>query len=239
MKESILGIPADIVTLHEAVERVWQMVDHNRPHFVASVNPEICMASRKDSALKAALLSADLGIPDGVGIVLASRLRRGAIRTRVTGIDLMQLLVARAAGEGKKIFLFGAAEGVAADAATNLQQRYPSLQIAGTAHGYIPPEKEEDVARAIKASGADIVFVGLGSPRQELFAVRHGQASGAKVLMVVGGSFDVLSGRLSRAPQIYQKFGIEWLFRAIQQPKRLKRMLALPRFLWTALQSKE
>lgn len=235
MRETILGIPADVVTLDEAVVQVREMVKANRPHFIASVNPEICMASRNDAELREVLLTADLGIPDGIGIVLASRLRGGRIRERVTGIDLMQALVAMAAEDGLKIFLFGAAEGVVDDAAANLKKSHPSLQIAGKAHGYIPVEEEGAVARKVAASGADMVFIGLGSPRQENFAARHGKDCGAKILMVVGGSFDVLSGRLHRAPAFYQKFGIEWLYRVIQQPKRIARILALPKFLVTTI----
>lgn len=226
-----MGIPADILDLDGAITRASSMLQENRPHFIASVNPEICMASQKDEMLKSALTNADLGIPDGIGVVLASRLRRGRLRSRVTGIDMMEALVELAVREGKSIFLFGAAEGVAEEAAANLMHRHPGLRVAGTQHGYIPPSEEGRAAEKIASSGADIVFVGLGSPRQELFAARHAAATGARVLMVVGGSFDVFSGRLQRAPQFYQRFGLEWLYRLIQQPERLQRTIALPRFL--------
>ncbi len=235
MKEPILGIPAHIVTLEEAVSRVKEMLKNNKSHFIASVNPEICIAARENELLKKVLLEADLGIPDGIGIVLASRLCGGQIRARVTGIDLMQELVKLAAVENKSIFLYGAAEGVAAEAATKLTESYPDLLIAGTQHGYISKEQEAEVAKQIAASGADIVFIGLGSPRQEFFFADHGSATGAKVLMAVGGSFDVLSGRLPRAPRIYQRLGIEWLYRLCLQPARLKRSLSLPRFLFLSL----
>lgn len=238
MKESILGIPTDVVTLDEAVSRVREMLSHNKPHFIASVNPEICLAARDNTLLRETLKAADLGIPDGIGIILASRLCGGQIRARVTGIDLMQTLVKLAATEKKSIFLYGAAQGVAAEAATNLIKTNPGLLIAGTQHGYIPKEQEGEVAKQIFASGADMVFIGLGSPRQEFFAANHGNATGANVLMVVGGSFDVLSGRLPRAPQIYQRLGIEWLYRLLRQPTRLKRALNLPRFLLQALVKK-
>ncbi len=231
MKEEFLGIWADVLTLEQARDRVRAMLGEGRPHFVASVNPEICLAAGRNRELRQALQQADLGIPDGIGIVLASRLRGGALRRRVTGIDLLQALAEMAASEGKSVYLFGAAAGVAAAAAANLTARFPGLKVAGTHHGYLPPEKEGEVAAIIAQSGADLVFVGLGSPRQELFVVRHGAATGARVLMVVGGAFDVLSGRLRRAPLLFQKLGLEWLFRLWQQPRRLLRCLALPRFL--------
>jgi N-acetylglucosaminyldiphosphoundecaprenol N-acetyl-beta-D-mannosaminyltransferase len=207
------------------------MLKKDSPHLIASVNPEICMAAANNPELREFLLAANLGLPDGIGIVLASRLRGGSIRQRITGIDFMQALVGLAAREGKTIFLFGAAEGVAEAAADNLCRQFPGLKVAGTHHGYLPSEQESDVARIILSSGADMVFVGLGSPRQELFLAAHGKATGARVLMVVGGSFDVLAGRLQRAPEIYQKLGLEWLYRLLQQPSRIKRFLALPKFL--------
>ena len=185
--------------------------------------------------MKKILLSADLGTPDGVGIVLSSRLRGGKIRERVTGIDLMLDLMPMLVAGGYSIYLYGAAEGVAEEAAENLRQRFPGLKIAGTHHGYVKPEEEREVARKIAASGADLLFVGTGSPRQEMFAAKYGAETGAKVLMVVGGSFDVISGRLQRAPLLFQKMGLEWLYRFYQQPRRLKRLLVLPYFLLLSL----
>lgn len=235
MKETFLGVPADIVTLEEAVDRVRAMLSQNRPHFLASINPEICVASQQNSSLRATLLAADLGLPDGVGIVLASRLRGGRLRQRVTGIDFLQALCALAAREGKSVFFFGGADGVAAAAAANMAKQYPGLQVAGTQHGYIKPAEEEAVAVKIAAAAAQIVFVGLGSPRQELFVALHGEATAARVLMVVGGAFDVLSGRLPRAPHLYRRLGAEWLYRLFMEPRRWSRVLSLPRFLVLAV----
>lgn len=234
-RELFLGIPADVVTNEEAKERIKAMLKEKRAHFIASVNPEICVAALKNAELRRVLLSADMGTPDGVGIVLSSRLRGGRIRERVTGIDLMLSLM-DVAVEGKHpIFLYGAAEGVAEEAARNLQKSFPGLIIAGTHHGYVKPEDEPKIAELIAKSGAEMVFVGTGSPRQEMFAARYGAATGAKVLMVVGGSFDVLSGRLQRAPKIFQQLGLEWLYRLVQQPRRLQRALVLPYFLILSL----
>jgi len=235
VKETFLGVPADIVTLEEAVDRVRAMLSQNGPHFLASINPEICVASQQNRSLRATLLAADLGIPDGVGIVLASRLRGGRLRQRVTGIDLLQELCALAAREGKSVFFFGGADGVAAAAAARLVSQYPGLQVAGTQHGYIKPAEEEAVAVKIAAAAAQIVFVGLGSPRQELFVALHGEATAARVLMVVGGAFDVLSGRLPRAPHLCRRLGAEWLYRLFMEPRRWSRVLSLPRFLVLAV----
>ena len=213
------------------------MLSEEGTHFIASVNPEICVAAQKNPELHRVLVTADLGTPDGVGIVLASRLRGGRVRERVTGIDLMLDLMRVAVAGGKSVFLYGAAEGVAAQAAQNLQKMFPGLKVAGTHHGYVPAADEGAVAEKIAATGAELVFVGTGSPRQEMFCATHGAATGAKVLMVVGGSFDVLSGRLQRAPRIYQQVGLEWLYRLFQQPRRLRRILVLPYFLFLSIRN--
>jgi N-acetylglucosaminyldiphosphoundecaprenol N-acetyl-beta-D-mannosaminyltransferase len=235
MKENFLGIPADVITLQEALEQARIMLAQDRPRFIASVNPEICVAAQADHKLRESLKSAALGIPDGIGIVLASRLRGGRIRQRVAGVDLLLALCGLAAQERKSVFFFGAAAGVAEAAAAAAVKRCPGLRVAGTQHGYILPEQESEAAARIAASNAALVFVGLGSPRQEYFVSDHGAATGAKVLMAVGGSFDVLAGRVRRAPHLYQRLGLEWLYRLVRQPRRLRRMLALPRFLLLAL----
>lgn len=235
MKETFLGIPADVVTLPEAVEQAREMLAQDCPRFIASVNPEICVAAQTDHRLREALVGAALGIPDGIGIVLVSRLRGGRIRQRVAGIDLLLALCGLAAQEGKSVFFFGAAAGVAEEAAAAAAARCPGLRVAGTRHGYLLPEQESEAASLIAASGAALVFVGLGSPRQEYFAAKYGAATGARLLMAVGGSFDVLAGKVRRAPHLYRRLGLEWLYRLVQQPRRLRRMLALPRFLVLAL----
>jgi N-acetylglucosaminyldiphosphoundecaprenol N-acetyl-beta-D-mannosaminyltransferase len=235
MKETFLGVPADVVTLSEAVEQARVMLAQDRPCFIASVNPEICVAAQEDHRLRESLKNAALGIPDGIGIVLASRLRGGRIRQRVAGVDLLLALCGLAAQEEKSVFFFGAAAGVAEAAAAAAAKRFPGLRVAGTQHGYVLPEQESEVAARIAACGAALVFVGLGSPRQEYFVAEHGAATGARLLMAVGGSFDVLAGKVRRAPQLYQRLGLEWLYRLARQPRRLRRMPALPRFLFLAL----
>ncbi|MBT9172508.1 MAG: N-acetylglucosaminyldiphosphoundecaprenol N-acetyl-beta-D-mannosaminyltransferase [Syntrophomonadaceae bacterium] len=236
MKETFLGIPADAITLPEAVEwaRGW-LADGRSGGFIASVNPEICVAAQADHKLRSCLLAAALGIPDGIGIVLVSRLRGGRLRGRVAGIELLLALCALAAAEGKSVFFFGAAAGVAEAAAEAATKRYPGLRLAGTQHGFIGPQEEAEAAAKIAASGADLVFVGLGSPRQEYFVAGHGAATGAKLLMAVGGSFDVLAGKVRRAPRLFRRLGLEWLYRFVRQPWRLRRLPALPRFLVQAL----
>jgi len=216
----------------QAVEVVLNALQNDKkPFFIASINPEICVAAQKNKKLFEAVSSCSLGIPDGVGIVIASRLQGGKIRERVTGIDFMLKLVAMSADLGFSVFLLGAAPNVAEAAANRLKEKYPRLLVAGTHHGYFKENEEEGISEIIKKSNADIVFVGLGSPRQEFFIYRNKDLTGAKVLMAVGGSFDVISGNLSRAPEIWQRLNVEWLYRAFKQPQRAMRLLKLPLFL--------
>jgi len=230
--EKFLGLKAVVLTMPETVSLVEDKLESGTDAFtIASINPEICVASNDDPALKEALSAFAIGIPDGVGIVIASRLQGGNIRERVTGIDLMLEICKMSAKREFAVFLLGASPGVAEAAWEKLAEKFPGLVIAGTHHGYFKENEEEGIAEIIKKSNADIVFVGLGSPRQELFIHKWGQATGAKVLMAVGGSFDVISGNLTRAPEIWQRLNVEWLYRALKQPKRAMRLLKLPLFL--------
>lgn len=230
--ENFLDLEAATLTMPKVVSLVRDKLESGAKAFtIASINPEICVASRDNAVLKEALTAFSLGIPDGVGIVIASMMQGGDIRERVTGIDLMMELSKMSAKLGFSVFLLGASPGVAESAAKKLVEKFPDFNLAGTHHGYFKEHEESVVAETIIKSNADIVFVGLGSPRQELFIYRNKELTGAKVLMAVGGSFDVISGNLKRAPEIWRKLGIEWLYRALKQPERATRLLKLPHFL--------
>jgi N-acetylglucosaminyldiphosphoundecaprenol N-acetyl-beta-D-mannosaminyltransferase len=191
------------------------------------------MKAQQDDRLRELLNQATYPIPDGVGVILASILKGGRIRSRVTGIDMMLRLCQEAAARGKKIFLYGAKPGVADEAKRRLEEMFPGIQIVGTMHGY---EKDEQVIKeAINQSGADILFVALGSPTQEYWIVNHMHSLVPKVYQGVGGSFDVISGKLKRAPLLVQKLGLEWLYRLLKEPWRWKRQLVLPKFLIKAI----
>jgi len=234
--EKFLGLKAVVLTMPKIVSLVEDKLESGTDAFtIASINPEICVASNGNPALKEALSAFSIGIPDGIGIVIASRLQGGNIRERVTGIDLMLKLCAMSERSGFSVFLLGAAPDVAEAAAVRLKEKYPRLLVAGTHHGYFKQNEEVSIAHIIRDSGADIVFVGLGSPLQELFIYRNKDLTGACVLMTVGGSFDVISGNLKRAPDIYMRLGVEWLYRAFKQPKRAMRLLKLPQFLGLVL----
>ena len=179
-----------------------------------------------------AVLAADLRFPDGVGAVWAAARQGVPGLERVPGIELAEALLEGAAAAGLPVYLLGAAEGVAAEAAERLCERFPGLAVVGTHHGYFAAADDADVARAVRASGAAILLAALGAPRQEVFLHRRREELGAAVAMGVGGSFDVWAGRVERAPEWTHTLGVEWLYRLATDPKRARRQLALPRFAW-------
>lgn len=232
MKVVLFGVPVDPLTLEECVERVAAMVGDGGAHQVVTLNPELLYRARSEPRLRAILDRADLVTADGVGIVWAARRTGQWLPERVTGIDLMMALVRRAAACGWRVFLLGAAPGVAAEVARRLKSLYPGLGIAGWQHGFWTPEEEPEVVAAIKRARPQLLFVALGAPRQEEWIARHLPALGPVVAMGVGGSFDVVAGRVRRAPALLRRLNLEWLGRLVLQPRRWRRMLVLPRFAW-------
>ena len=230
-RTNVLGIPVDTVNMESALDHVRSMLSSDRNHLVFAVNPEKVMAARQNPQLQRALEGASLLIPDGIGVVYAGRLLQGARMGRVPGSDLMPAICGLAASEGHSVFLFGAKPGVAAEAAGLLQQRYPGLRIAGTQDGYVAKDGMDGLVQTINDSGAEVLFVGLGSPRQELWLAHYRDRLTTRVCQGVGGSFDAICGNPKRAPRIVQKMHLEWLHRLVLQPKRAGRQSALPRFV--------
>ncbi len=188
--------------------------------------------AQRDSAFRDVVNHCALSLCDTVGLLAAARRRGAQLRERVTGVELVEHLCARAANDGVSVYFFGGAEGVAADAAAISEARFAGLRVAGSRNGFFTSDDEPAIIDAIRASGAGLLFVGLGSPRQEMWLARNLQATGCGAAVGVGGSFDVLSGRVSRAPQMWRRLGLEWLYRLIREPHRFRRQLALPYFVW-------
>ncbi|MBT2256244.1 MULTISPECIES: WecB/TagA/CpsF family glycosyltransferase [Priestia] len=233
MKENILGIDVCSDTYDELAVKLLQDIDKGRKSFIVAINPEKIMKAQEDRELKSLLNQATYQIPDGIGVILASKLKKGRIRERVTGIDMMLKLCKEATNNGKRIFLYGAKPGIADEAKAKLEEMFPGILIVGTLNGY--EKNEEVIERTINDSGAEIIFVALGSPAQENWIIAHKEKLNPSVYQGVGGSFDVISGRLNRAPAVFQKFGLEWLYRLLKEPWRWKRQLELPRFLLRVL----
>lgn len=231
----ILGCRVDDVDLAEATARLVEYARDERPHRVVTIGTEMIVHAQRDAKYRAVLNSADLAVPDTVGVVYASRLYGAPLRGRVAGIELLESLCARAAREGLSVYLLGAAPGVAEAAGETLAARYPGLRIVGARDGYFSDADAPEVAKTIRASGARIVYAALGFPKQEYFLATWLGTTGAGVGIGVGGSFDVLAGRLSRAPAIFRRLGLEWLYRLMREPRRWRRQLALPMFVWLVI----
>jgi len=198
---------------------------------ICTINPEFIMTARRDARFADVLRRADLCVPDGVGVVWAARLLGAPVTERVTGSDGIYRICARAAQEGWRVYLLGAAPGVAERTAHRLQQHYSGLLVAGTHSGSPDDADWPDIQRRVRASRADVLLVAFGHPRQEFWINGHRAELPVAVALGVGGAFDFVAGVTQRAPQWMQRLGLEWLHRLIQQPWRWRRMTALPQFV--------
>lgn len=235
-KETILGVEVSSGTYESITNRLFEGIKHNQQAFIVAVNPEKIMKAVKDESLRSLINSADYQIPDGVGILIASKLQGGKISNRITGIDLMAALLEKAARLDKKVFFYGGKPGVAEAAKNKVLENYPELKVAGILDGYI--KDNDTIIDTINQADPDILFVALGSPRQEEWIRSNREKLNVSVFQGVGGSFDVLAGNINRAPAVFRKFGLEWLYRLLIEPSRWKRQLALPKFLVKVIKSK-
>lgn len=229
MRIDVLGVGFDNMTVDQAVAEGMRLMSAPGAHYVVTPNPEIVETCREDPEAREAVNGADLVLADGIGVIYGAKMLGTPLKGRVTGIGFAQGLMAQMAQEGKSLYLLGAKPGVAEQAAENLAREYPGLKIAGTGDGYF--QEDGPVVEAIRASGADAAFVCLGAPKQEKWMRKNGGASGAHLLVGLGGCLDVFSGQVQRAPEIFQKLGLEWLYRLAKNPSRIGRMMKLPLFL--------
>lgn len=228
----ILGVPVDNLTQREAVERIAGFIATGGVHQVVTINPEFIAAAQKNGDFLRVLQEADLNLPDGVGLLMASRLLGHPLRQRVTGTDTIMALASRAAHKGWRLFLLGAQEGVAEVAAKRLQEANPGLIVTGTHVGSPSPQEEDKIVAMVRAAQPHILLVAYGAPQQDLWIYRNKAKLEVPIAMGVGGAFDFIAGRVTRAPGWMRRLGLEWLFRLIVEPWRWRRMLALPYFLW-------
>lgn len=230
-KVKILDVDVASLTMDEAVETVERYMDEKQNALIATANAEMIMMADQDQVLKEILNQADLVVPDGAGTVWASNYLGVSMPERVAGYDLTQNLLARAPQKKRRIFFFGSAPGVAEKAKLKAQQQYPGIDIVGVRDGYFTKEQEPDIIAQIKAAKPDLLLAALGVPKQEKWLNEHRKNLGVPVSIGVGGTFDVMAGVMKRAPLWMQKAKLEWLFRGLLQPKRIGRLMALPRFV--------
>ena len=230
-KVAILDVNVDSVKMIEAIDIVEKLMDAKKPSFIATANAEMIMMADQDEELKSILNHADLVVPDGAGTVWAARHLGVSMPERVAGYDLTQHLLARAPQTKKRVFFFGSAPGVADKAKIKAESEYPGIQIVGVRDGYFKKEQEQDIIDQIKNARPDLLLAALGVPKQEKWLYAHLQELNVPVSIGVGGTLDVMAGVMKRAPLWMQKAKLEWLFRGLLQPKRIGRLIALPRFV--------
>ena len=231
VKLSILGIPVNLVTLSEAVELSIEAIKKQKRFRIMTANAEMIMQAQDHSELRSALQNSELVVADGAGVVWASKEFGTPLKERVAGVDLAYLLLEKATAEKIKVFFLGASPHIAEIAASNMRIKFPGLQIAGVQDGFFQESEDNDIIALINQSGAEILFVALGSPKQELWLEKHKEILKPYLRMGVGGTFDVMADQVKRAPKWMQENSLEWLYRAIGQPSRWKRLMALPKFV--------
>lgn len=227
-KVNILGIQFDNFTQKEFIEQLINDSQQHKNRFVVTANPEIVLAAEKDQAYQKIINQADYVTADGIGIVKGAKILGKPLAERVTGFDTMQGLLRFANDHQKKVYFLGGKPNVINELNQVIHRDYPQLVIAGTHDGYF--DDPSSIINAIRDTHPDFIFVALGFPKQDFFIAKHRQISDS-IWMGVGGSFDVLTGNVKRAPQKWIDHHVEWLYRLIQEPTRFKRMLALPKYL--------
>ena len=236
MKLDIMGLQFDNVTMDEAAARAEQILAGDRTCYAVTPNAEIAYEALHDEKLRALINGADLVLPDGAGVVLASKLLKTPLKQKVAGIEFAQNLLPILEETGKRLFLLGSKPGVAELAAEKMLQKHPKLCVCGTMDGYFKDDSEA-VAR-INAARADVVFVCLGAPKQEYFMQKHASELNVRLMIGLGGTLDGIAGTVRRAPQWMIRLQLEWLYRLIKQPSRLGRMMRLPKFVFAAIKKR-
>lgn len=233
MKLEVMGVQFDNVTMDEALERAKALMAAPGAARVVTPNAEIVYEAMRDPALCRLLNGADLVLPDGAGVVLASKILKTPLKQKVAGVDFAGRMLEILAQTGGRVYLLGGKPGIAELAAENICKQYPGLTVCGTADGYF--QDEAPVVEAINRAQPDFLFVCLGAPKQELFMERHSGELQVGLMAGLGGSLDAFAGTVKRAPQWMINCSLEWLYRLIKEPRRFGRMLRLPKFLWAVI----
>lgn len=227
-RQDLFGVSFDPLTMTQAIDRCRVALQEGDYLSIGVVNAAKVMTMRRDSQLREAVSSCEMLLADGQSVVWASRILRKPLPERVAGIDLFLELLAEAADKRHRVYFLGARRDILSRMLEEVSRRFPDLQIAGARDGYFSSGDEPTVVEEIRESRAELLFLGMSSPKKELFLNRWGKETQARVVHGVGGSFDILAGLTNRAPLWWQRRGLEWLYRALQEPVRLG-----PRYLKT------
>lgn len=228
----ILGVRVHRVRMEDALRRIEQFIQERTPNLIITADANAILLALEDAEFRQLMEVASLITADGAGLTWAGRRLGQPFPERVSGVDLVEQLTRLSHEKGYRLYFLGAAPGVAERAAQNLLRKYPNAQIVGVQHGYFSPAQEPALVAAIAAARPDVLLIGMGMPRQEKWAWQYRAQLGVPVMIGVGGSFDVYGGVVRRAPRWMQRIGCEWLWRWIQDPRKIKKVRNLPRFAW-------
>lgn len=238
-KVRIYGVPISKMSMKQTVAYLTNVIEQRQPHQVITANPIMVMAAQDDPAYLSMMQRAELIVPDGTGVVWAAKYVGEPVVERVPGYDLIHELMKVGESKSWKVYLLGASNEVIQEAAEKLRNAYPGIKLVGVRDGYFKDEQDAQVIQDIVDAAPDILLVGRSAANQEPWIGKYKQQIGVPVMMGVGGSFDVLSGKLKRAPVLFQKLRLEWFYRLMQEPWRYKRMLLLPQFALKVMRDKE
>lgn len=234
----ILGVPFQNISPRDAEEKIVKFLDQKGQAMVFTPNPEMVMAAQKDKEFMTILNESAMNIPDGIGIIYGSKFTGNPIKARVAGYDCVQGVFDIIKDTDKTVYFFGGAPSIAERAKAEMEKKHKGLKIVGVADGYFDAEKEKQIIAEINEKKPDLLLVGIGFPKQEKWIYDHIHSLNVKVAIGVGGSFDVMSGNVKRAPKIFIKLGLEWFYRLITQPSRIGRMMVLPLFMLVVIKNK-
>jgi N-acetylglucosaminyldiphosphoundecaprenol N-acetyl-beta-D-mannosaminyltransferase len=221
VRRELLGVSVDALIMTEVISRCTDAVEHGRYLSVGMVNAAKVVAMRKDALLRGAVAGCGMVLADGQSVIWAGRLLGLPLPERIAGVDLFLALLGEASRRGYRVYFLGARPDILRRMLAEVGRRYPDLIVAGAHDGYFPVDDEPGIAGQIRQTASDLLFIGMSSPRKELFTAQWGERTGARVVHGVGGSFDILAGLTRRAPLWWQRHGLEWLYRASQEPVRL------------------
>jgi len=236
MKTDVMGLLFDNVTMAGAVERAGELLQSGEKFYCVTPNAEIGYKAMKDEDFRNLLNGAGLMLPDGAGVVLAAKILGTPLKEKVAGVDFADCLMSLMEKKGYNLYLLGSKPGVAEKAAENMLRKHPNLHICGMADGYF--KDETVVVEKVNAAGADVLFVCLGAPKQEWFMKNHLDDLHVKMMIGLGGSLDAFAGTVKRAPKLWIKLNLEWLYRLFKEPKRIGRMMCLPKYILAAFARK-
>ena len=238
-KLPIFGVPFSTMNMQNTVRYLTEAIERREANHVITANPIMVMAAVNDPQMLQIMQRADLVVPDGAGIVWAANYVNRPLPERVTGFDLLHHLMKLGDEREWRVFLLGTSQEIITEAARRLALQYPNVQIVGVRNGFFGEDEDHEVVSQIQEAAPDILFVARSAATQEPWIAKYRNELNVPVMMGVGGSFDVISGKLKRAPRLFQKMRLEWFYRLMKEPWRFKRMLALPEFMWKVIREKE